>query len=204
MATHDPHEVTVQLDAVRIGDGGVLRRSPSGPGGAGADGSGGGPVFVDESGRRIQLYRRIGIAVGLACAGYAAVMVATLLSGNSDAPWMPVPGQEQKPAGQVEPTPQPARTDTVPGATLVPDAAPTTTAPRAPRVRSHRPRDRRDRRPGRRRPGNHAGPERDPAGHRRRRDHLHDPGHDRDHPLRRPDGDGRRPGPRHHRTHRRR
>ncbi|GAA3206074.1 hypothetical protein GCM10010451_65740 [Streptomyces virens] len=132
VATHDPHEVTVQLDAVRIGDGGVLRRSPGGPGGAGPDGSGGGPVFVDESGRRIQLYRRIGIAVGLACAGYAAVMVATLLSGNSDAPWMPVPGQEQKPAGQVEPTPQPARTDTVPGATLAPDATPTTTAPALP------------------------------------------------------------------------
>ncbi len=132
VATHDPHEVTVQLDAVRIGDGGVLRRSPGGPGSAGPDGSGGGPVFVDESGRRIQLYRRIGIAVGLACAGYAAVMVATLLSGNSDAPWMPVPGQEQKPAGQVEPTPQPARTDTVPGATLAPDATPTTTAPALP------------------------------------------------------------------------
>ncbi|MEU9354456.1 hypothetical protein AB0D65_26630 [Streptomyces griseoloalbus] len=125
-ATHDPHEVTVQLDAVQIGDGGVLRRSP-GRAGAGQDAPGG-PVFVDESGRRSRLYRRIGMAVGLACAGYAVVMVATLLSGNSDAPWMPVPGQEQKPAGKVESTPQPAETDAVPssGTSLLPGGTPTT------------------------------------------------------------------------------
>ncbi|MET7293669.1 hypothetical protein ABZS79_16315 [Streptomyces griseoloalbus] len=127
-ATHDPHEVTVQLDAVQIGDGGVLRRSP-GRAGAGQDAPGG-PVFVDESGRRSRLYRRIGMAVGLACAGYAVVMVATLLSGNSDAPWMPVPGQEQKPAGKVETTPQPAETDAVPspGTSLLPGGTPTTGA----------------------------------------------------------------------------
>ncbi|GGV55595.1 hypothetical protein GCM10010294_00300 [Streptomyces griseoloalbus] len=125
-ATHDPHEVTVQLDAVQIGDGGVLHRSP-GRAGAGQDAPGG-PVFVDESGRRSRLYRRIGMAVGLACAGYAVVMVATLLSGNSDAPWMPVPGQEKKPAGKVETTPQPAETDAVPssGSSLLPGGTPTT------------------------------------------------------------------------------
>ncbi|MEU0680953.1 hypothetical protein, partial [Streptomyces albogriseolus] len=108
-ATHDPHEVTVQLDAVQIGAGAVLRRAP----GAGAAPEAA-PVFVDESGRRNRLYRRIGLAVGLACAGYAVVMVATLLSGNSDAPWMPVPGQEGKPAGQVETTPGPSATDPAP------------------------------------------------------------------------------------------
>lgn len=108
-ATHDPHEVTVQLDAVQIGAGAVLRRTP----GAGAAPEAA-PVFVDESGRRNRLYRRIGLAVGLACAGYAVVMVATLLSGNSDAPWMPVPGQEGKPAEQVETTPGPSATDPVP------------------------------------------------------------------------------------------
>ncbi|MET8896448.1 hypothetical protein [Streptomyces albogriseolus] len=108
-ATHDPHEVTVQLDAVQIGAGGVLSRTP----GAGAAPEAA-PVFVDESGRRNRLYRRIGLAVGLACAGYAVVMVSTLLSGNSDAPWMPVPGQEDKPAGQVETTPRPSATDPAP------------------------------------------------------------------------------------------
>lgn len=108
-ATHDPHEVTVQLDAVQIGAGGVLSRTPRA--GAPAEAA---PVFVDESGRRNRLYRRIGLAVGLACAGYAVVMVATLLSGNSDAPWMPVPGQEEKPAEQVETTPRPSATDPAP------------------------------------------------------------------------------------------
>ena len=131
-ATHDPHEVTVQLDSVQIGEGLELRRSQGGPS-TGQDAAG--PVFVDESGRRSRLYRRIGMAVGLACAGYAVVMVATLLSGNSDAPWMPVPGQENKPAGKVETTPQPADdTDTTPGSgsSLDPDATPTTGAPTEP------------------------------------------------------------------------
>ncbi|WP_328560793.1 hypothetical protein [Streptomyces coelicoflavus] len=106
--THDPHEVTVQLDAVHLGDGMVLR----------ADGGhrksrpepSEGPVFVDASGRRSRLYRRIGILVGIACAVYAVVIVSTLLSGNSDAPWMPVPGQEEgAPAGQVDTTPLPSQ-----------------------------------------------------------------------------------------------
>ncbi|MBT2413374.1 hypothetical protein J7I94_22885 [Streptomyces sp. ISL-12] len=101
---HDPHEVTVQLDAVQLGDG-VLRRAAGGPVSADAADR---PVFVDESGRRSRLYRRIGIAVGLACAVYAVVMVVTLLSGNSDAPWLPVPGQEDgAPAGKVDTTPLP-------------------------------------------------------------------------------------------------
>ncbi|MEU0071353.1 hypothetical protein ABZ027_17670 [Streptomyces sp. NPDC006332] len=99
---HDPHEVTVQLDGMGrqledllVGSGGADEL------GAAQDGSDG-PVFVDESGRRSRLYRRIGIAVGFACAVYAVVIVVTLLSGNSNAPWLPVPGQdERKPAGKV-------------------------------------------------------------------------------------------------------
>ncbi|MFC8426253.1 hypothetical protein ACFUN7_36350 [Streptomyces sp. NPDC057236] len=132
-ATHDPHEVTVQLDSVQIGEGLELRRAP-GRAGGGVQDAAGGPVFVDESGRRSRLYRRIGLAVGLACAGYAVVMVATLLSGNSDAPWMPVPGQEDKPAGQVETTPQPTETDTTPGSGtgLLPSGTPTTGTPTLP------------------------------------------------------------------------
>lgn len=107
--THDPHEVTVQLDAVQLGDG-VIRRADSGhrKGKAGPEASDG-PVFVDSSGRRSRLYRRLGILVGIACAVYAVVIVSTLLSGNSDAPWLPVPGQEEgKPAGQVDTTPLPS------------------------------------------------------------------------------------------------
>ncbi|MFF9759452.1 hypothetical protein [Streptomyces sp. XY152] len=131
-ATHDPHEVTVQLDSVQIGEGLELRRAP-GRRAAGAQDAAG-PVFVDESGRRIRLYRRIGLAVGLACAGYAVVMVATLLSGNSDAPWMPVPGQEDKPAGQVETTPRPEETGDTPdaGTGPAPGDTPTTGAPTLP------------------------------------------------------------------------
>lgn len=103
--THDPHEVTVQLDAVQLGDG-VLRRVGGSSGKHAAADVFDGPVFVDESGRRSRRFRRIGIALGVACSVYAVVIVSTLLSGNSDAPWIPVPDQEQgQPAGQVEPSP---------------------------------------------------------------------------------------------------
>ena len=100
----DPDEVTVQLDgpAPPVDDGGK-----GGPG-AGHDGSDG-PVFVDESGRRSRRYRRIGMAIGIACAVYAVVIVVTLLSGSSDAPWLPVPGQkDDAPAGKVDTSPQPS------------------------------------------------------------------------------------------------
>ena len=107
--THDPHEVTVQLDAVQLGDG-IIRRAANGPGKHAAPDASDGPVFVDESGRRSRRFRRIGIALGGACAIYAVVIVSTLLSGNSNAPWLPVPGQEQgRPAGQVETTPLPSQ-----------------------------------------------------------------------------------------------
>ncbi|MDG9690345.1 hypothetical protein QC281_09495 [Streptomyces sp. DH17] len=107
--THDPHEVTVQLDAVQLGDGVLRRADGPQPGKKGPEGSDG-PVFVDASGRRSRLYRRLGIAVGVACAIYAVVIVSTLLSGNSNAPWLPVDGQQEgKPAGQVDTTPLPSQ-----------------------------------------------------------------------------------------------
>lgn len=107
--THDPHEVTVQLDAVQLGDGVLRRADGPQPGKIGPEGSDG-PVFVDASGRRSRLYRRLGIAVGVVCAIYAVVIVSTLLSGNSNAPWLPVDGQQEgKPAGQVDTTPLPSR-----------------------------------------------------------------------------------------------
>ncbi|MFR0352900.1 hypothetical protein [Streptomyces sediminimaris] len=104
--THDPHEVTVQLDAVSLHD--TRLRTAAGEPGGGSENSDG-PVFVDASGRRSRRFRRLGMALALACAVYAVVIVATLLSGSSDAPWLPVPGQEdEKPAGQVEPSSRPA------------------------------------------------------------------------------------------------
>ncbi|MEU5363174.1 hypothetical protein ABZ354_06685 [Streptomyces sp. NPDC005925] len=113
-ASVDPHEVTVQLDAVQLGDG-LIRRAAGrdtdgrpAPGGRGGQDVSDRPVFVDESGRRSRLYRRIGMAVAVACAVYAVVIVATLLSGSSDAPWLPVPGQPGgQPAGRVDTTPLP-------------------------------------------------------------------------------------------------
>ncbi|WP_199830543.1 hypothetical protein [Streptomyces sp. MMG1533] len=111
--SHDPHEVTVQLDGIGQQLEDLLVRQAKGGGSgdgpaAGQDGSDG-PVFVDESGRRSRRYRRIGIAVGMACAVYAVVIVGTLLSGNSNAPWLPVPGQQDgQPAGKVDTSPLPA------------------------------------------------------------------------------------------------
>ncbi|XUL88495.1 hypothetical protein ACQ86D_19070 [Streptomyces galilaeus] len=102
-AANDPDEVTVQLD-------GPAEELDGDPGakGTGHDGSDG-PVFVDESGRRSRRYRRIGMAVGIACAVYAVVIVATLLSGSSDAPWLPMPGQkDDPPASKVDTSPLPA------------------------------------------------------------------------------------------------
>ncbi|POX49410.1 hypothetical protein C3489_24765 [Streptomyces sp. Ru71] len=129
---HDPHEVTVQMDAVMLGDT-RLRPVKAGPGAA-QDGSDG-PVFVDESGRRSRTFRRLGIAIGLACAVYAVVIVATLLSGSSSAPWVPVPAQggDDKPAGQVDPStvPSVSATPTSPGSSeqaVTPSASPTATA----------------------------------------------------------------------------
>ncbi|MBB4714855.1 hypothetical protein [Streptomyces luteogriseus] len=106
--THDPHEVTVQLDAVQLGEG-FLRQVKEGPG---AEAAADRPVFVDESGRRSRRYRRIGMAIALACGVYAVVIVATLLSGNSNAPWLPVPTREDNPpAGQVDSPPLTAESE---------------------------------------------------------------------------------------------
>ncbi|MFJ8056580.1 hypothetical protein [Streptomyces sp. NPDC096142] len=111
-AEADPDEVTVQLD------GPAQQADPAGKTGAGAGQEGSdGPVFVDESGRRSRRYRRIGMAVGIACAVYAVVIVVTLLSGSSDAPWLPVPGQkDDAPAGKVDTSPQPAESGRPSGA----------------------------------------------------------------------------------------
>lgn len=67
-----------------------------------------GPVFVDETGRRSRRFRRIGMTLALGCAVYACVIVATVVSGNSSAPWLPLPNPQAEPAGKVETSPRPA------------------------------------------------------------------------------------------------
>ncbi|MFF7162570.1 hypothetical protein ACFZBP_14620 [Streptomyces sp. NPDC008086] len=127
-ATHDPHEVTIQLDGVGLQLDNMLRAAKDAPGGGG-EGSDG-PVFVDESGRRSRRFRRIGMAVALACAVYAVVIVATVLSGNSDAPWLPVEGPKEQPAGQVDTPPLPAESAPAPSGTgsVSPGVSPTADA----------------------------------------------------------------------------
>ncbi|EFH28669.1 conserved hypothetical protein, partial [Streptomyces sviceus ATCC 29083] len=126
---HDPHEVTVQLDAISLSGDDRIEGRPGRPGGDGAAEASDGPVFVDESGRRSRRFRRIGIAVGLACAVYAVVIVVTLLSGNSNAPWLPMTGpKDDAPAGKVDTSPMPAES-TVPSADagVIPGTTPTVT-----------------------------------------------------------------------------
>jgi hypothetical protein len=109
-------EVTVQLSAVTIGDGRLGVPASAEPAAPDHDG----PVFVDVSGRRGRRFRLLGAVIGVACAVFAVAIVATLLSQNSSAPWLPVPEQkprQETPAQQAETTPSP---DAVP-----PSASPT-------------------------------------------------------------------------------
>ncbi|MFD4631853.1 hypothetical protein ACFVYR_27675 [Streptomyces sp. NPDC058284] len=100
--THDPNEVTVQIDGV----GRQLADLPPDPG---REATADGPVFVDETGRRSRRFRRLGVIVGIVCAVYAVVIVGTLLSGNSSAPWLPMPGPEDdKPASRMRLPDRPA------------------------------------------------------------------------------------------------
>ncbi|GGW66178.1 hypothetical protein [Streptomyces xantholiticus] len=119
--THEPHEVTIQLDGL----GRKLRDLPIEP--IVAPDSAEGPVFVDESGRRSKKFRRIGWVLAAACACYAITLVAALLGGDSSAPWMPGLGQvrDKKPE-QVEIQPAPTgRGSTV----ATPNAPPGSPAP---------------------------------------------------------------------------
>ncbi|WP_372349400.1 hypothetical protein [Streptomyces sp. KL116D] len=140
--THDPNEVTVQLDGAGRQLGELLAaRGQTGPAEATGDDKEV-PVFVDDSGRRSRRFRRIGVFLGIACAVYAVVIVATLLSGNSSAPWLPM--DPEKPAGKVDTkplpadpeapsvspgtTPDPSASGTAPGATGAPGTSTSPTA----------------------------------------------------------------------------
>ncbi|MFJ8859397.1 hypothetical protein ACIRD8_13260 [Streptomyces sp. NPDC102451] len=93
--THEPNDVTVQLDGL----GRQLSELPVEP--SPPDPSDG-PVFVDESGRRSKTYRRVGWVLAAICAVYAVTLVVAVLGGNSSAPWLPLSGQEEKHAEEVE------------------------------------------------------------------------------------------------------
>jgi hypothetical protein len=111
--THEPNDVTVQLDGL----GRQLAELPVEP--SPPDPSEG-PVFVDESGRRSKTYRRLGWVLAAICAVYAVTLVVAVLGGNSTAPWLPLSGQEEKQAGDIEVRPAPTDADEVsasPGAT---------------------------------------------------------------------------------------
>ena len=99
--THEPNDVTVQLDGLgrQLSE---LSVEPSPP-----DPSDG-PVFVDESGRRSKTYRRVGWVLAAICAVYAVTLVVAVLGGNSSAPWLPLSGQKEKRAEEVEVRPAPS------------------------------------------------------------------------------------------------
>ncbi|MFJ6465313.1 hypothetical protein ACIQM0_30515 [Streptomyces sp. NPDC091387] len=81
-----------------------------------------GPVFVDSSGRRARLLRRAGIALGIACAGYTAVLGLSFMGGISLSPsaLLPLDGAPATPGGPGGDIPPGSGT----GAPPTPEAAP--------------------------------------------------------------------------------
>ncbi|MDX6364195.1 MAG: hypothetical protein QOC85_3205 [Streptomyces sp.] len=60
-----------------------------------------GPVFVDNSGRRARLLRRIGLLVGVLCLGYAVVLGMTFMGwGTPITPSSLLPFGDRGPAAQ--------------------------------------------------------------------------------------------------------
>lgn len=111
--THEPNEVTIQLDGLgrQLSE---LIPEPSAP--EGSDG----PVFVDESGRRSKTLRRLGWVLAAICVGYAVTLVVALLGGNSTAPFLPLSGQEEQ--QKAEEVQTPATLGESPGAQASPGA----------------------------------------------------------------------------------
>ncbi len=100
--THEPNDVTVQLDGLgrKLGE-----PASEPPAQEGSDG----PVFVDESGRRSKKFRRAGWVLAAVCACYAVTLVTALVGGSSTAPWLPGISQfaesKKKEKVEVEPAP---------------------------------------------------------------------------------------------------
>jgi hypothetical protein len=120
--THEPNEVTIQLDGLgrQLSE---LLPEPGAP--EGSDG----PVFVDESGRRSKTLRRVGWILAAICVCYAVTLVVAVLGGNSSAPFLPLSGQEgHKKADEVQVPPAPGESA---GALASPGATPSS-SPSAP------------------------------------------------------------------------
>ncbi|WNI24498.1 hypothetical protein [Streptomyces sp. ITFR-16] len=97
--THEPNEVTIQLDGLgrQLSE---LLPEPGAP--EGSDG----PVFVDESGRRSKTLRRLGWVLAAVFVCYAVTLVVAVLGGNSSAPFLPLSGQEEHKKAEEVQTPQ--------------------------------------------------------------------------------------------------
>ncbi|MEU8627252.1 hypothetical protein [Streptomyces sp. NPDC048669] len=112
--THEPNEVTIQLDGLgrQLSE---LLPEPGAP--EGSDG----PVFVDESGRRSKTLRRFGWVIAAVCVCFAVTLVGAVLGGNSSAPFLPLSGQnEHKKAEEVQVPPTPGESA---GALVTPGAS---------------------------------------------------------------------------------
>lgn len=103
-----------------------------------------GPVFVDNSGRRAKLLRRLGILIGVVCCGYAAVLVLAFMGigtsinpssllpfGSGDS--ASAPGGGMQPQGGVAPSgiPSGAPTDVPSAGAETGSASATASAPAA-------------------------------------------------------------------------
>ncbi|WP_446034249.1 hypothetical protein [Streptomyces olivaceus] len=102
-------------------------------------GSAEGPVFVDSSGRRARLLRRLGLLVGAVCVGYASVLGLAFMGvgisvnpssllpfgAGGDGPGGPGPGSGAGPQGGVAPTGPPPSAGPSTSPSAVPSAAST-------------------------------------------------------------------------------
>lgn len=84
-------------------------------------------VFVDSTGRRSRTFRRFGWAVTVVCACYATTVAASLVGGDSSAPFLRIPGLADRVAEAVEvegdeaEPAQPSWEPTIPNGTLPSD-----------------------------------------------------------------------------------
>ncbi|MFF8399483.1 hypothetical protein [Streptomyces sp. NPDC016172] len=78
----------------------IENRAPRGRRRKRGNGSAEGPVFVDNSGRRARLLRRIGLLLGVVCLGYATVLGAAFMGwGTSLTPSQLLPFAGAGPGG---------------------------------------------------------------------------------------------------------
>ncbi|WP_030145360.1 hypothetical protein [Streptomyces violaceorubidus] len=125
----------------------VSRAAPRGRRRKRGNGSAEGPVFVDSTGRRARLLRRLGLLVGAVCVGYTAVLGLAFMGvgisvnpssllpfgvgggGGAGGPGGgPGPGGGTRPQGGVAPTGAPTGAPPSTAPTVSPSAVPSTAA----------------------------------------------------------------------------